>query len=180
VAGRGNDFHNDDSGRVQARVRRIELEDLPRWVKLRAELWPEESPAELASEGRDALGLDPALIVFVASVGKEIVGFLELGLRSVAEGCASSPVPYVEGWYVASGWRGRRIGGALMEAAEGWSRGQGYTELGSDALADNQISRAAHRALGFEEVETLVVFRKEIRAVVSEGELQSGDENMES
>jgi hypothetical protein len=35
--------------------------------------------------------------------------------------------------------------------------------MGSDALADNSASRKAHRALGFAEVETLVVFRKPIR-----------------
>ena len=43
-----------------------------------------------------------------------------------------------------------------MRAAEEWSRSRGYTE------AVNRLSRAAHKALGFVEVETLVVFRKEL------------------
>jgi len=37
---------------------------------------------------------------------------------------------------------------------------RGYAELGSDARADNRLSHLAHAALGFDEVETLVVFRK--------------------
>jgi aminoglycoside 6'-N-acetyltransferase I len=47
-----------------------------------------------------------------------------------------------------------------MRAAEEWSRAHGYTELGSDTEEFNRLSRDAHAALGFEEVETLVVFRK--------------------
>ncbi len=100
------------------------------------------------------------MVVFVAEENGTLVGFLELGLRSVAEGCTSSPVPYVEGWYVAADWRRRGVGGALMQAAEEWSRARGYTELGSDTEEANRLSRAAHAALGFEEVETLVVLRK--------------------
>ena len=142
------------------RVRRLDSADIPRWVELRAALWPDQSRDELDAEGRVALAADPPLIVFVAEVDDALAGFIELGLRSVAEGCASSPVPYVEGWYVEAASRRRGIGGALMHAAESWCRELGYREFGSDALADNRLSRVAHAALGFEEVETLVVFRK--------------------
>ena len=142
------------------RVRRLDSADVPRWIELRAELWPDQSRDELDAEGRVALAADPPLIVFVAEVDDALAGFIELSLRSVAEGCASSPVPYVEGWYVEAASRRRGIGGALMHAAESWCRELGYREFGSDALADNHLSRAAHAALGFEEVETLVVFRK--------------------
>lgn len=141
-------------------VRPLEHPDIPRWVALRAALWPDDDPADLDAQGRKALAADPPLVVFVAEEAGEPVGFLELGLRPYAEGCAGSPVPYVEGWYVQPGWRGWGLGAALMRAAETWARERGYTELGSDTWADNGLSRAAHAALGFEEVETLVVFRK--------------------
>ena len=146
------------------RVRRLESVDIPRWVELRAELWPDQSRDELDAEGRLALGADPPLIVFVAEIDAALAGFIELGLRSVAEGCSTSPVPYVEGWHVQTASRRRGIGGALMRAAETWCREAGYREFGSDALADNRLSRVAHAALGFEEVETLVVFRKALRS----------------
>jgi aminoglycoside 6'-N-acetyltransferase I len=138
----------------------LESSEIPQWIQLRCELWPHESRVEMDIEGRAALVADPPLIVFVAAEEDGLAGFLELGLRSVAEGCATSPVPYVEGWYVAPDWRRRGVGGALMSAAEQWSRERGYTELGSDTEELNRLSRDAHAALGFEEVETLVVFRK--------------------
>jgi aminoglycoside 6'-N-acetyltransferase I len=145
-------------------VRRLDSVDIPRWIELRAELWPDQSRDELDAEGRLSLTADPPLTVFVAEIDEALAGFIELGLRSVAEGCSSSPVPYVEGWYVQIASRRRGIGGALMRAAETWCRELGYRELGSDALADNRLSRIAHAALGFEEVETLVVFRKVLRS----------------
>ena len=141
-------------------VRLLEESDIPQWTQLRSELWSNESHAELDVEGRASLMADPPLIVFVAAEGEKLAGFLEMDLRSYAEGCASTPVPYVEGWYVAPDWRRRGVGGALMSAAEQWSRERGYTELGSDTEDLNRLSRDAHAALGFEEVETLVVFRK--------------------
>ncbi|NKE72266.1 GNAT family N-acetyltransferase [Nitrospiraceae bacterium HYJII51-Mn-bac16s-1-B09] len=143
-------------------IRPIEPPDIPRWIELRARLWPQESRSELEAEGPVMLTAEPPLIVFVAEENGPLVGFLELGLRSVAEGCISSPVPYVEGWYVEADRRRRGIGRALMNAAEGWSRAHGYTEIGSDTEVVNRLSRDAHAALGFEEVETLVIFRKSL------------------
>jgi aminoglycoside 6'-N-acetyltransferase I len=145
-------------------VRRLNTADIARWVELRAELWPDQSRDELDAEGRLALAADPPLVVFVAESDGTLAGFIEIGLRSVAEGCSSSPVPYVEGWYVQTASRRHGIGGALMHAAESWCRARGYHEFGSDALADNRLSRIAHAALGFKEVETLVVFRKVLRS----------------
>jgi len=142
------------------KIRPLKVPDIPRWAELRAALWPGEPVSELEAEGRAVIAADPPLVVFVAEEGRALVGFLELGLRSVAEGCTSSPVPYVEGWYVEADWRRRGLGSGLMRAAEEWSRAHGYTELGSDTEEVNRLSRAAHAALGFEEVETLVVFRK--------------------
>lgn len=139
-------------------IRLLQPSDLPRWIDLRRQLWPDQS--DLDEQGRTAIAGDPPLIVFVAEEDQELIGFLELWLRSYAEGCDSSPVPYVEGWYVAEQWRRRGVGGALMQAAENWSRARGFTELGSDTEETNRLSRDAHAALGFTEVETVTVFRK--------------------
>ena len=143
-------------------IRPLEASDIPQWITLRGRLWPDQAPAELDEEGRAALAATRPLTVFVAEESGRLVGFLELDLRSYAEGCGSSPVPYVEGWYVEPDWQRRGVGGALVRAAEEWSRAGGYTELGSDTEEVNRLSRAAHAALGFEEVETLVIFRKSL------------------
>ena len=54
-------------------------------------------------------------------------------------------------------------GRALLKAAEDWARAQGYTEMGSDALLWNEVSHAAHKASGYEEVDRVVTFRKSLR-----------------
>ena len=143
-------------------IRPLVRADIAAWIELRAALWPDQTRAELESEGTAAIGAESPLAVFVADDGEQLAGFIEISLRSYAEGCDGSPVPYVEGWYVRDDARRRGIGGALLRAVEAWCRDRGYEELGSDALADNRLSRVAHAALGFGEVETLVVFRKRL------------------
>ena len=91
-----------------------------------------------------------------------LVGMLELSLRPYADGCDSSPVPYVEGWYVAPKSRRQGVGAALVKAAEDWVIVQGYSEMASDALLENTISERAHKALGFAEVERAIRFRKDL------------------
>jgi aminoglycoside 6'-N-acetyltransferase I len=83
-------------------------------------------------------------------------------MRDYAEGCSTSPVGFLEGWYVVPEHRGRGVGSALVNAAIGWARAQGLSEFASDALYDNAESRAAHHALGFEEVEAIRCFRMAI------------------
>lgn len=55
------------------------------------------------------------------------------------------------------------VGGALLAAAEAWARGKGCAEMSSDCLLANDVSLAAHRALGYEETERLIHFRKVLR-----------------
>jgi aminoglycoside 6'-N-acetyltransferase I len=98
--------------------------------------------------------------VFVVERSDETVGgFLELSVRNYAEGC-TGPTPYIESWFVDEDLRRSGAGRALMDAAEQWAREHGYSEIASDALLDNETSHAAHQALGFEEVERSVHFRK--------------------
>lgn len=141
-------------------VRPLEPADLEGWISLRSRLWPQESSEDLEEQGRVAIAGDPPLVVFVADDGGILIGFIEISLRSYAEGCSSSPVPYIEGWFVSETARRRGVGGALMNAAIAWARQRGYAELGSDTESMNRLSREAHAALGFHEVETLTVFRK--------------------
>jgi len=146
------------------RIRPLELRDRGAWAAMRAALWPEADPDELAHETlQHFAGARSADEVFVAEdVTGRLLGFLELSLRPHAEGCLSSPVPYIEAWYVAAEARGAGTGQALMEAAENWARLRGFSEIASDAMLENEASHAAHRAIGFEEVERIVCFRKSL------------------
>jgi aminoglycoside 6'-N-acetyltransferase I len=88
-----------------------------------------------------------------------LVGYADVGERSVVDGCESSPAAYLEAWYVREGWRRRGIGEALVKQCAQWAREQGYTEMGSDALIENTSSQRLHQKFGFTETDRVVQFR---------------------
>jgi len=143
-------------------VRSVEPGDRAEWRRMRGALWPEAGAAEHAAETEAFFrGEEPLAAAFVsARPSGGLAGFLEFSVRSHAEGCGAGPVPYVEGWHVDPDARGRGAGRALIAAAERWARERGYMELASDARLDNEASHRAHLALGFDEVERAVHFRK--------------------
>ena len=150
-------------------VRPAQPPDRAALAQLREALWP-ESPAEEHSRelalilAGNAPGALP-LVILVAEAGDgSLVGFLEVGLRSHAEGCDQSrPVGYVEGWYVVENHRQRGVGKRLYAAAEDWARSQGCAEMASDAEIGNTLSHSVHEHLGFQIVERSVNFRKVLR-----------------
>ena len=158
-------------------VRPVGPGDLEAWCGMRRALWPDAAPAELLEEAEAYLrGADPlqAMFLGVGSAG-EAWGMLELSLRSVAEGCRTTPVPYVEGWYVVPEVRRRGIGRQLMAAAETWARERGYAEIASDAVIGNLLSERAHLALGFVEVERAIHFRKDLRVAPTTTQPSGGE-----
>jgi len=132
------------------------------------ELWPLGSLAEHQEEVALILaGAPPStmpLMVLVAEADSTVIGFIEVGLRSHADGCDTrQPVGFIEGWYVEPAHRGQGVGRALMGAAESWARSQGCRELASDTWIDHESSQRAHEALGFEVVDRCVNFKKTLR-----------------
>jgi len=142
-------------------IRLIKPSERDEWARLRAALWPDYPDEQLEQEMTEILQNPEREPVFV-SVGPDgrLQGFLEVSLRPSAWGCESSPVGYLEGWYVEPDARRQGIGGALVAAAEEWARSKGCVEMASDAEIDNELSHTAHGRLGYEEVERLVHFRK--------------------
>jgi len=137
--------------------------DRAHWVRLREALWPGFLPDHDAETRKYFENRPQAPIIFVAEADGRLVGFLELDYRKYAPGCRSSPVPFIEGWYVEPALQGRGIGRALVEAAEAHARAAGHHEIASDAELENTEGIAAHRALGYEEVERVVCFRRSLR-----------------
>jgi aminoglycoside 6'-N-acetyltransferase I len=146
-------------------VRHLEAGDRAEWLRLLAGLYPHHPESDhipsvdafIAGSIHDELL--PAAVFVAERRDGGLCGFLELSVRNYAEGCTGA-APYVESWFVDADVRGRGTGRALMDAAESWSREHGYTELASDAELANVASHNAHRAVGFEEVERVVIFRK--------------------
>ena len=143
-------------------IRLVEPGDRLEWLRMRISLWPEHTDNEHLVE-MDEILLDPMQPVFVVdrSIDK-LGGFLEAGIRKYAEGCDTSPVGYIEGWYVDKDLREMGIGKALVTAAEDWARAKGLTEMASDTWLDNEVSIQAHMKLGYAEVERAVHFAKKL------------------
>jgi len=141
-------------------IRPIVETDRDDWVRLRNALWP-GALSDHETETRDYFVRKLELpVVLVAEVEGRLVGFLELDYRKYAPGCHSSPVPFIEGWYVEPDLQRRGIGTALIEAAEAHARAEGHAEIASDTEIQNETSIAAHLALQFEEIERVVFFRR--------------------
>ena len=140
-------------------IRTASPEDRDEWVRLRWELWP-DCPAERHSlEMVQILGL-PGMVA-LAFVDQKLTGFAEVSVRSDhVEGTVSSPVPYLEGWYVQPAHRGQGVGRALISYVEQWARSNGYSEIASDAEIQNSRSIRLHSRLGFREVSRTVHFVK--------------------
>lgn len=147
-------------------IRLAQLSDRDQLVRMRGALWPKTPAEEHARELTDILEGKPVttlpLIILVAEANdRGLAGFLEVDLRSHADGCnPSRPVGYVEGWYVEENHRHRGIGRRLLAAAEDWARSQGCVEIASDTWVDNDVSQRVHEALGYEVVDRCVHFRK--------------------
>jgi len=144
-------------------IRPLVPADLDTWKRMRVQLWPDLTPADNDADGAQVLSQARRFSVFVAeSDDGDLIGFVEVGLRDVADGCDSSPVGYIEGWFVEPASRGKGIGRALVASAEEWARSRGCTEMASDALLDNIDSQRAHARLGYAEVDRMVSFRKSL------------------
>jgi aminoglycoside 6'-N-acetyltransferase I len=143
-------------------VRPATLADAPAWGAMRLALWPDEGDVAAPTELAQAIDATRDAVAFLAcDADGAAIGFAEATLRrDYVNGTGSSPVGFLEGWYVAPDWRGRGVGRGLVTAVERWSHERGCIELASDALLDNARSHAAHAACGFEETERVVYFRK--------------------
>ena len=144
-------------------VRTYEPADHAEWLRMRRALWPEIAPdAEEADAAEWLARPDAVVLVAVRPDGRGLAGFAELATRPYADGCDTSPVAYLEGWYVDPDARRGGVGAALVRAGEAWARRGGHRELASDALLENTTSQEAHQALGFTEVERAVRYRKSL------------------
>lgn len=133
-------------------ARLMRPDEVPAVTEMMRTLWPGGDNYDFSDE-----------TVFVWDRGDGgLGGFVSFSLRPWAEGCESTPVPYVEGWWVAPDLRRTGVGRALVAAVERWSRDAGYDELGSDVELDNAVSLRAHAALGFEPTLRVQFFRKRL------------------
>ncbi|MDH5834694.1 GNAT family N-acetyltransferase [Luteimonas kalidii] len=138
--------------------------DAADWGRLRAALWPDEAGVNGDDDLHEALspGIDTCVLLAVAPHDGTI-GFAEARRRrEYVNGATTSPVGFLEAWYVVPQWRGRGVGRMLVAGVEAWARGRGCSELASDALLRNMPAHAAHLGCGFVETGRVVYFLKRL------------------
>ena len=145
-------------------VRRATDEDLDAWASLRHQLWPHLSLEGHRAEIVDALAQPEKLVAFLCVIANgNAIGLAEASVRSdYVNGTETSPVAFLEGIVVDPSFRRQGVAARLVAAATDWARDQGLSELASDAELHNTVSHAMHAALGFEETQRVVYFRKPI------------------
>lgn len=144
-------------------IERLSESYLEAFARLTLELWPDchfeeeyENAKQLLQSSKDA--------IFTAKDGHgALVAFATWSLRyDYVEGANSSPVGYLEGIYVKPAYRKIGIARQLVEAGAAWCQAKGCLEMASDAELNNTTSHAFHQSLGFEEVNRIVCFRKDL------------------
>ncbi len=147
---------------MEITLRRVTQEDKAEWFRMRKGIWP-EAPDEYLDFDMDELlaAADDYLIIFACD-GDRPIGLTEARIREYGEGCETSPVGYLEGWFVQEEYRGKGIVGIMTRAAEDWVREKGCTEVASDTWLDNEPSIRAHVKMGYYEVERLVHYVKQL------------------
>lgn len=130
-------------------IRMATEQDATAWADLRHALWPHEARDELAVEIPSMAARTDSLSL-IAWNGETAIGLLEVEIRPHAPGSDGQPIPYLEGWYVAEGWRRKGVGAALVQEAEAWARRNGYAAMASDTILAYPDSPAAHAALGYQ------------------------------
>ncbi len=139
-------------------VRRAVPGDATAWAQLRLGLWPDAD--ETVDDLAQSLARPDGAVFLACTPEGNAVGFAEVGLRcDYVNGTHSSPVGFLEGWYVRPEWQGGSAGRTLLAEVKAWTLAKGCSELASDSRLEEAGAHAAHRACGFEETERVVYFR---------------------
>jgi aminoglycoside 6'-N-acetyltransferase I len=146
---------------MEITIRRATQQDKSDWLRMRKGIWPDAPDNYLDFDMDDVLA-DNNNAVFFAMVEGCSTGMIEVSIKKGAEGCVTSPVGYLEAWFVDESLRGTGVAGALTQAAENWAREKGCTEMASDTWLDNAASIRAHAKMGYYEAERLVHFVKKL------------------
>ena len=129
-------------------------------AELAVQLWDDHSQSELEQEYEHLITNSDAAC-FIKYVDRKPVGFAQCQLRhDYVEGTSTSPVGYLEGIFVAEGYRHKGYARELLAACEKWAVNKKCSEFASDCEIDNETSLSFHIATGFEVAGKIICFNK--------------------
>ena len=143
-------------------IKRAKTEDAEVLAGMAIQMWTDHDLEDLTEEFHQMVTNDEAACFIKYFDGKPI-GFSQCQLRrDYVEGTESSPVGYLEGIFVSDEYRTRGYASELLSECEKWAKEKGCTEFASDCELDNIDSFRFHMALGFEEANRIICFRKNL------------------
>ena len=143
-------------------IKRARIGDARVLADLAIQMWTDHDPADLEEEFHK-LAINDEAACFIKYVDDKPIAFAQCQLRhDYVEGTENSPVGYLEGIFVLKGYRQQGFAAELLTECEKWAKEKGCTEFASDCELDNETSLRFHRALGFEETNRIICFRKDL------------------
>jgi len=141
---------------------RATMENARAVAGLAVKMWDENTIEEMTAEFEMIIE-DKDAAVFLYYDGGKAIGFAQCQLRhDYVEGTETSPVGYLEGIFVEEDYRGKGYAKKLLSVCENWAKDMGCSEFASDCELDNVGSLRFHMAMGFEEVNRVICFKKNI------------------
>ena len=131
-------------------------------AEMAVQMWDSHTVDELEAEFAETLN-DKQSAFFIKYINGLPVGFAQCGLRTdYVEGTESSPVGYLEGIFVKEEYRKNGYAKELLFSCEIWAKEIGCREFASDCEADNMDSFKFHMAMGFDEANRIICFKKNL------------------
>lgn len=143
-------------------IRKAEQKDAPVLAALAIQMWKDDTLTEL-EEGFSALLKQNDVGLFLKYAEDDCAGFAQCQLRyDYVEGTHTSPVGYLEGIFVEERYRKQGFAKELLHECEDWAKEKGCREFVSDCELSNAGSYRFHIAMGFEEANRILCFRKKL------------------
>ncbi len=131
-------------------------------AELAVKMWHNHSTEDLKAEFLEIVSSKDA-VCFIKYSDNLPIGFAQCQLRrDYVEGTHSSPVGYLEGIFIKEEYRKKGYAKDLLHKCELWAKEKGCVEFASDCELDNTSSFNFHMAMGFEEANRVICFRKEL------------------
>ncbi len=131
-------------------------------AKLAIEMWRDAALSELEADYAELVSREDA-VCFLKYVEEQPIGFAQCQLRhDYVEGTETSPVAYLEGIFVQEGFRHQGCARELLHECEQWAKRKNCSEFASDCELSNTDSLQFHLAMGFDEVNRIICFKKEL------------------
>lgn len=143
-------------------IKEMTITDASALAAMAIKIWDSDDKDELEQEFIN-MTHDKESTCFIKFIGDKAIGFANASLRhDYVEGCETSPVAYLEAIYVDEEHRHLGYAKDLVNRCEEWGREQGAKEFASDCILTNNDSYKFHTAIGFNEVNRIICFKKNI------------------